>query len=186
MKINDLLILLRADLARLSPPQQQGDVALIKWRNLFNPRLTPVVMIRLARFCYLLPWLRPLSLLFTWLNLFLFGIECTAKCDVGPGLLLPHTSGTVIGAGNIGANVTIFQGVTLGALELDMGFDPSRRPILSDGVVVGAGAKILGGISVGQGAVIGANAVVLQSIPTGGVAVGIPAKVIKIVDERAS
>lgn len=186
MTINELRRMLRADLARLSPTQKKGELPLIKWRNVFNPRFTPVLMIRLARYFYLLPWLRPLSLLFTWLNLFLFGIECTAKCDVGSGLLLPHTSGTVIGAGKIGANVTIFQGVTLGALELDMGFDLSRRPILSDGVVVGAGAKILGGISVGQGAIIGANAVVLQPIPAGGVAVGIPAKVIKIVNERAS
>jgi serine O-acetyltransferase len=108
----------------------------------------------------------------------LFGIECTARCSIGPGLLLPHTSGTVIGANLIGNNATIFQGVTLGALIADFDFDPTKRPTIGDDVTVGAGAKVLGGVHVASRATIGANAVVLMSIPEGAVAVGIPAKII--------
>jgi len=182
MTINELRRLLRADLARLSPPQKKGELPLIKWRNVFNPRFTPVLMIRLSRYFYLIPWLRPLSLLFTWFSFFLFGIECTAKCDVGPGLMLPHTSGTVIGASRIGANVTIFQGVTLGAINADMDFDLTLRPILGDGVLVGAGAKILGGITIGNNVRVGANAVVLDSFSQNAVVVGIPAKAVKLLD----
>ena len=69
--------------------------------------------------------------LFTYLNILLFGIEVAPRCEIGPGIFFPHTSGTVIGARRVGANVTIYQGVTLGAKELDMRFDPSsgRRSV---------------------------------------------------------
>lgn len=185
MSFRELICLLRFDLARIGNSNRKN-IGLVGWLNLLHPRFIPVLLIRLSRYCHGSRFLVPLGIMFTWINFFLFGIECTAKCDIGPGLMLPHTSGTVIGASKIGANVTIFQGVTLGALELDMGFDILRRPILSDCVVVGAGAKILGGIVVGEGAVIGANAVVIQNVPAGGVAVGVPAKVIKTINERAT
>jgi serine O-acetyltransferase len=173
-----MLEILRADLLRLSASNSPSETAKIKWLNLINPRFTPVFIIRLARSCYLIAWLRPLSIVLTWLNVILFGIECTARCSIGPGLLLPHTSGTVIGANLIGNNATIFQGVTLGALIADFDFDPTKRPTIGDDVTVGAGAKVLGGVHVASRATIGANAVVLMSIPEGAVAVGIPAKII--------
>ncbi len=185
MTLRELQLLLRADLARLSKATAQGEEISVRIVNLLNPRFTPVLLIRLARYCYLSRWLRPLNFLFTWFNVFLFGVECTSKCDIGPGLLLPHTSGTVIGAGMIGANATVFQGVTLGAMKADMGFDLALRPILGDDVIVGAGAKILGGISVGNRARIGANAVVLHPVPSSAVVGGIPAKVLKLLDDDA-
>ena len=185
MKIQELQHLLRADLVRLSIATPSGEEIPVKLVNLLNPRFIPVLLIRLARYCYLSRLLRPLNFLFTWFNLFLFGVECTAKCDIGPGLLLPHTSGTVIGAGKIGTNATIFQGVTLGAIKADMGFDLALRPTLGDNVIVGAGAKILGGISVGDSARIGANAVVLHPVPSNAVMGGIPAKVLKLLDDDA-
>ena len=173
---------LRCDASRLSqlPPEQIGAVQLLL--KLFNPRFVPVVMIRLAAAAWAVAPLKPVALLITWLNVLLFGIECTPRCTIGPGLMLPHTSGTVIGALQVGAGATIFQGVTLGAREADLAFIPSSRPVIGDDVVIGAGAKVLGGLKVGDRSRIGANAVVIEDVPAGGVAVGIPAKVVKILD----
>jgi serine O-acetyltransferase len=111
----------------------------------------------------------------TWLNVILFGIEFTPKCEVGAGLMLPHTSGTVVGALKIGSNVTIFQGVTLGAKFADIGFTPDSRPVVGNNVMFGAGAKVLGGITVGDGAVIAANSLVVESVAPGATMIGIPA-----------
>jgi serine O-acetyltransferase len=113
------------------------------------------------------------------LNFFLFGIEIAVRCPIGRGLFLPHTQGTVIGAWSIGENVTIFQGVTLGAKELDFSYLESSRPIVEDGVTIGSGAKVLGGLTLGSSSRIGANAVVLNDIAPGVLAVGIPAKVVE-------
>jgi serine O-acetyltransferase len=114
--------------------------------------------------------------LLTYLNLVLFGIEVTPRCEIGPGIFFPHTSGIVIGASRLGCNVTVYQGATLGAKELDMSFDLGRRPTVGDNVVIGSGSKILGGIRIGNNVVVGANAVVLRSIESNATAVGIPAR----------
>lgn len=175
MKVGELKELLRADLSRLT---LQGAGAIDPspgWFRLFSPRFVPVLLVRLARYFYLSRWLRALSPVFTWLNVILFGIEFTAKCEVGPGLMLPHTSGTVVGASKIGANVTIFQGVTLGAKFADIGFTPETRPVLGDNVIIGAGAKILGGIYIGDRAVISANSLVVDSVEIGAFMIGVPA-----------
>jgi serine O-acetyltransferase len=82
----------------------------------------------------------------------------------------------VIGAWRIGSNVTIFQGVTLGAKELDMGFDCGRRPEVGNNVVLGAGCKILGGIHIGDNVTVGANSVVVDSVEANSTVVGIPAR----------
>lgn len=179
MTIRELFNLLRADLIRLTLPI--GDELVIKprWSKLLNPRFTPILMLRLARYFYLSKWLRFLSPIFTWCNVLLFGIEVTPRCEIGPGLMLPHTHGTVIGASRVGCNATIFQGVTLGAKFADLVFDAAQRPTLGDNVIVGAGAKVLGGIVIGNDAKVGANAVVLHSVPAYAVALGIPAKLVK-------
>ncbi|MDN3920953.1 serine O-acetyltransferase [Roseateles violae] len=178
--------LLSADLDRLRSPASSRSA--MGWRahlTIFNPRFFPVLIIRLSRFCHLRPWLRPLGGLLTWMNVILFGIECTARCSIGPGLFLPHTVGTVIGAVEIGEGVTVFQGVTLGAAAPDMSFDTSSRPRIGDRVSIGAGAKVLGGVVVGSDSLIGANAVLLQSIDAGSVAVGVPARVVKTTADQA-
>ncbi|WP_027924129.1 serine O-acetyltransferase [Pseudomonas sp. URMO17WK12:I12] len=143
----------------------------------FNIRLMPVAFIRLAYWCAH-HHMGPISKIVCLLNLVVFGLEYSAKVKIGPGLFLPHTVGTVIGAASIGANATIFQGVTIGAKEADMNYCPERRPTILDDVIIGAGAKILGGITIGEGSKIGANAVVLNDVPAGRVAVGIPARII--------
>ncbi len=173
MNLAELGSLLKADLSRLSVVIAP---ARINWLKIFNPRFHPVLLVRIARYCYLHRGLKIFSHLFTWLNVFIYGIEFTPRCEVGPGLLLPHTVGTVVGAVRIGKNATIFQGVTLGASHLDLNFDIKSRPSLGDNVMVGAGAKVLGGISIGSGVKVGANAVVTHSVEDNQVAIGVPAK----------
>ena len=98
MNLRELLALLRADLLRLTLPVNGLEPTKPSWMKVLNPRFTPVLFVRLARYFFLTRWLSFLSPVFTWLNLFIFGIEFTARCDVGPGLMLPHTVGTVVGA----------------------------------------------------------------------------------------
>lgn len=88
--------------------------------KLLNPRFAPVLMLQLARYFYLSKRPRFLSPIFTWCNVLLFGIEVAPRCEIGFGLMLPHTHGTVIGAIRMGYNATIFQGVTLGAKFADL------------------------------------------------------------------
>lgn len=155
------------------------------WRVLaacFNPRLLPIVFLRVSGFFYR-HHLGALSKFFTLLNVLLFGIEVSSRVKIGGGLFLPHTVGTVIGAASIGENVTIMQGVTLGAKEPDMHFNAMTRPVIGNHVLIGAGAKVIGNVTVGDYAKIGANAVVVNDIPAYAVAVGVPARVIKIAAE---
>ena len=105
------------------------------------------------------------------------GITIGESARIGRRLNIEHFGGIIIhGHCVIGDDCLIRQGVTLGNRSED---DPEGAPVLEDYVVVGAGAKILGRITIGRGAVIGANAVVTKDIPAGAVAVGVPAKVIR-------
>jgi serine O-acetyltransferase len=141
-----------------------------------HPRFAPVVVLRCAQVLHTKGWCR-VSKLFSLLNVILFGMEVPATLEIGPGLILPHTQGIVLGAASIGRNVTIYQQVTLGALEADFRFDPSLRPTVEDDVVLAAGAKVLGGVRVGSRSTVGANAVVLCDVPAHHLAVGVPARV---------
>jgi serine O-acetyltransferase len=128
-------------------------------------------------------WLR-LAKLPALVNFIIFGIEVPPRIPIGPGLVLMHTQGTVLGAASIGVNVTIYHQVTLGALAMDFAFTLALRPIVGDGVVIGVGAKVLGGLILGNGSVVGANAVVLENVPPGRVAIGIPARILPPKSER--
>mgnify|MGYP000571883746 CR=1 FL=1 len=180
MNDSKLLKTLNQDLIRLYYPLAE-DIKLrrVSFLKALNPRFLPVIIIRLSAAFYKLSILRFFAYILTWLNVFIFGIESTPRCKIGPGLVIPHSSGTVIGASVIGKNVTIFQGVTLGAQEADMYFDPKTRPEIGNNVIIGAGSKILGKVYVGDNVVIGANSVVLEDVPANVVIAGIPAKIIK-------
>ncbi len=155
------------------------------WLGVLSPRFVPVLLCRLAHSFY--RWrLGPVAKAVSLLNFFLFGIEIAVRCPIGPGLFLPHTQGTVIGAWHVGACATIFQGVTLGAREVDFSYTQQSRPVIGDGVTIGSGAKVLGGLHIGNGARIGANSVVLQSIPAHALAVGAPARVVQRREGEAS
>lgn len=176
MKASEFQRLVVADLRRLLP-DNTGVSGFRLWSKVFHPRFVPVLHIRFSQYFYHPIILRPFSHLFSLINRIMFGIEVTPRCPIGPGLLLPHTSGVVIGAIEIGENVTIFQGVTLGSKYFDIDFTPTSRPVLEDGVVIGAGAKVLGGIRIGRNAVVAANSLVIESVPEGGHAMGVPAVV---------
>jgi serine O-acetyltransferase len=107
---------------------------------------------------------------------FLTGIEIHPGAVIGAGLFIDHGSGVVIGeTAIIGNDVLIFHGVTLGGVDSRPG---RRHPLVGSGGVVGAGAKVLGAITIGDEAKIGAQSVVLIDVPPGATAVGIPARVI--------
>ncbi len=104
-------------------------------------------------------------------------VEIHPAAVIGPGLFIDHASGVVIGeTSEIGENVTLYHGVTLGGRTLSKG---KRHPTLGDHVVVGAGAKILGPVVIGEHTSIGANAVVLESMPAHSVVVGVPARIVR-------
>ncbi|MBF0387615.1 MAG: serine O-acetyltransferase [Candidatus Omnitrophica bacterium] len=105
------------------------------------------------------------------------GIEIHPGAVIGDGLLIDHGTGVVIGeTAVVGNNVTLYQGVTLGGTGKESG---KRHPTLGDNIVVGAGAKILGNIVIGDHTYVGANAVVLQSVPPNATVVGVPGYVTK-------
>ncbi len=100
------------------------------------------------------------------------GIEIHPAASIGQGLFIDHGMGVVIGeTAEIGDDVTLYHGVTLGGTSLQKG---KRHPTLEDRVVVGAGAKILGAITIGADTRVGANAVVVKSVPANSVVVGVP------------
>jgi serine O-acetyltransferase len=111
------------------------------------------------------------------LGRFATGIELHPGATVGRRVFIDHGMGVVIGeTAEVGDDCTIYQGVTLGGTSLHRG--RKRHPTLAPGVVVGAGAKVLGGFTVGAGARIGSNSVVVKEVPAGATAVGIPARII--------
>jgi len=128
-------------------------------------------------------WLgRFISHLSRWLT----GIEIHPGAVIGRRVFIDHGFGVVIGeTAEVGDDCTIYQGVTLGGTSLDRG--EKRHPTLGRGVVIGAGAKVLGGFTVGDGAKVGSNAVVVKPVPEGATAVGNPARVLDRSkdDERA-
>ena len=112
---------------------------------------------------------------------FLTGIEIHPKAKIGKNLFIDHGMGVVIGeTSEIGNNVTIYHGVTLGgispSIDSDKQRDVKRHPTLKNNVVVGSGAQILGPVTVGENAKIGANAVVTKDVSDNAVMVGVPAK----------
>ena len=109
---------------------------------------------------------------------FITGIEIHPAAKIGERVFFDHAMGVVVGeTAEIGDGCTIYQGVTLGGTSLYKG--TKRHPTLGKDVVVSAGAKVLGGFTVGDGAKIGSNAVVIKPVPAGATAVGIPARIIQ-------
>lgn len=112
------------------------------------------------------------------LSRFLTGIEIHPGATIGRRVFIDHGMGVVIGeTAEIGDDCTIYQAVTLGGTSLYRG--TKRHPTLGKGVVIGAGAKVLGGFTVGDGARVGSNAVVVKPVPAGATAVGNPARIVE-------
>src|SRR5687767_10938789 len=121
--------------------------------------------------------LRWLARLGSHLARFFTGIEIHPGATIGRRVFIDHGMGVVIGeTAEIGDDCTLYHGVTLGGVSWDQG---KRHPTLGRGVVVGAGAKILGPFTVGDGAKVGSNSVVVKAVPAGATVVGIPARVVE-------
>ena len=104
------------------------------------------------------------------------GVDIHPAAVIGPGLFIDHATGVVIGeTAEVGADVTIYQGVTLGGTSLEA---VKRHPTVGDRVTIGAGAKLLGAITIGHDSRIGANAVVVHDVPPNSIVVGVPGQVI--------
>jgi serine O-acetyltransferase len=146
------------------------------------PGLHAIYIHKLAHWFWLnrLRWLgRFTSQLGRWLT----GIEIHPGAKIGSCVFIDHGMGVVIGeTAEVGDGCTIYQGVTLGGTALYKG--EKRHPTLGSGVVVGAGAKVLGGFVVGDGARIGSNAVVVKAVPAGATVVGIPGRIVEDPDAR--
>ena len=130
-------------------------------------------------------WKGRLKLIARWVSQLargLTGIEIHPGATIGQNFFIDHGMGVVIGeTAEVGNNVTLYHGVTLGGTSLHK---VKRHPTLEDNVVVGAGAKILGAIVIGEGSRIGANAVVVKSAPPNSVIVGVPGQVLIRSHER--
>ena len=110
------------------------------------------------------------------------GIEIHPGAEIGEGLFIDHGMGVIIGeTAQIGNNVTLYQGVTLGGTGKDTG---KRHPTICDNVVIGSGAKVLGPFTVGEGSKIGAGSIVLKEVPPNCTVVGNPGRVVRRDDKR--
>ena len=110
------------------------------------------------------------------------GIEIHPGATIGRGLFIDHGSGVIIGeTAEIGDNVTLYQGVTLGGTEKEQG---KRHPTLKDNVMVSAGAKVLGSFTIWENSKIGAGSVVLKEVPPNCTVVGVPGRIVKMGDQK--
>ncbi len=139
------------------------------------PGLHAVLFYRVAHGAWKRGWVT-LARTLSHIGRMLTGIEIHPGAQIGQRFFIDHGMGVVIGeTAIIGNDVTLYQGVTLGGTSLHGG---KRHPTLEDNVIVGSGAQVLGGFTVGRGARVGANAVVVKAVPAGATVTGIPAKVV--------
>lgn len=139
------------------------------------PGLHAVLFYRVSHGAWKRGW-RTLARTISHIGRMLTGIEIHPGALIGQRFFIDHGMGVVIGeTAIIGDDVTLYQGVTLGGTSLHEG---KRHPTLEDNVIVGSGAQVLGGFTVGRGARVGANAVVVKAVPAGATVTGIPAKVV--------
>jgi serine O-acetyltransferase len=172
-RLQRFLALLREDLeaARTRDPAARSALEVA----LGYPGVHAVWAYRIAHRMWREPGLRLPARLLSQLARFLTGIEIHPAAQLGRRLFIDHGMGVVIGeTAMVGDDVVLFHGSTLGGRSMRKG---KRHPTLGDNVVVGAGAKVLGPVWIGDGARIGANAVVVKDVPAGAVAVGVPAVV---------
>ncbi len=171
----------KMDAARWVIPQQVADLSQMKFglivKLLFN-NLSLQAMLWFRLGCWFRKRHIPLGGIIQKLILIVYGLEIPVGTDYGGGLYIAHPVGTVVAAKSMGENCSIIASVTLG-MRNEWVF-----PVIGNRVFIGAGARVLGGITVGDDAIIGANAVVIDDVPPGATVVGIPAKVIRIYGKK--
>jgi len=168
-----VLSTVREDLqnARVHDPAARGDLE----NALVYSGLHAIWAYRLAHLWWAKPALRPAARVLTQFMRFLTGIEIHPGATIGRRFFIDHGMGVVIGeTTTIGDDVMVYHGVTLGGRSLQQG---KRHPTVGNRVTVGAGAKVLGPLNIGDASAIGANSVVTHDMPTDSIATGIPAVV---------
>jgi serine O-acetyltransferase len=174
LQTRSLLQLIREDIGcvRLRDPAARGEFETL----LTYPGVHAVIWHRMSNRLWLKGW-RFSARLLSWFSRLLTNIDIHPGAKIGQRFFIDHGAGVVIGeTAEVGNDVTLYHGVTLGGTSWSPG---KRHPTLEDGVIVGAGAKILGPITVGRGARVGANSVVVKGTPPDVTVVGIPAKVVQ-------
>lgn len=172
-----LLHCLRRDLkaALDNDPAAEGPLAAVEV-VLTYPGFHAILLHRITHAIYRLG-VPLLPKVLSMLNRLLTGVEIHQAARIGHGFFIDHGMGVVIGStADIGPDCMLFQGVTLGGTGKECG---KRHPTLRAGVVVGAGAKILGNITIGQNCYIGSNSVVLRDVPDNCTVVGVPGRIVK-------
>ncbi|HDN84376.1 MAG TPA: serine O-acetyltransferase [Candidatus Aerophobetes bacterium] len=146
------------------------------WEVLLYPGLHAIFWHRIAHFLYKHKFYF-LARLISQIVRFFTGIEIHPGAKIGKGFFIDHGMGVVIGeTTEIGDNVTLYQGVTLGGTGKEKG---KRHPTLGNNVIVAAGAKILGNIKIGDNVRIGAGSVVIRDVPSDSTVVGVPGRIVK-------
>lgn len=167
------------------------DVACVKQRDpaarftleivLTYPGIHAVVCYRIANRLWR-AGARFLARLLSWLGRLVSNVDIHPGATIGRRFFIDHGAGVVIGeTAEVGDDVTLYHGVTLGGTSWSPG---KRHPTIEHGVLIGAGAKILGPITIGKGARIGANSVVIEAVPPGMTVIGIPGKVVRTLRKR--
>lgn len=169
--------LLAFDYSRMQPGRKFSVARLVD-AALTNPGMLASCLFRMQSLFFERGWLRLASAVRV-LNNSMTGADILPGCSIGRGFLLPHPTAVVIGHGVVmGRDCTVLQSVTIGEKFAD-GRPPHDYPVIGDRVVIGAGAVILGRVSVGSDVSIAANSVVISDIPSGSVVAGSPARVIR-------
>ncbi len=174
-KINKI----KADLeaARTHDPAATGAWEIVLTYNGFHA----LVLYRIAHYLHVRGF-KLIARMISSVGRFFTGIEIHPGAKIGCGVFIDHGTGVVIGeTTEIGNNVTIYQGATLGGTGKDKG---KRHPTVESGVMISAGAKVLGPITIGRNAKIGAGGVVLKDVPANATVVGVPGVVVRLNGER--
>ena len=186
MANKSFLHLFQMDVARWIRPEQVAELSEVNWANTFKLLFRHMPLRAMAWFRFA-SWAKHVGIpgipgAVQRRIMRHYGLEISSGAEIGGGLYIAHPVGTTIAVEKMGENVSIIANVTVGMRG------ERRWPRIGDHTFIGAGARVLGNIDLGEAAVVGANAVVLKDVPAGATVVGIPAKIVrqkKITDDKA-